>query len=106
MLSGLDAWLIQRVSAAYLLVFIVFVCTHFLRDPPTTFEQWRNWVRSPIVSNATLLFFGAILLHVWVGLRDVILDYIHPPVVRLAALGTLAIGLCAMAIWIVRVVIG
>ena len=51
-----------------------------------------------------MLFFAAILLHTWVGLRDVILDYIHPPAARVTALATLAVGIAAMAAWMAQVV--
>ena len=94
----------QRVSAVYLLVFIVYLCAHFLLDPPASFEQWRDWVRDPIVSTATLLFFAAILLHAWVGLRDVILDYVHPPAARVTVLVLMGIGIAAMAAWMTQTI--
>lgn len=104
-LTGLDAWLVQRLTAVYLLVFIVFLCAHLLFDPPSSFEQWRNWVHTPVVNTAALLFFAAILLHAWIGLRDVILDYIHPAAARVTALALLGVGIAAMAAWMAQVVL-
>lgn len=105
MLTGLNAWLVQRVSAVYLLACIVLLCLHFLLDPPASYEQWRAWVRRPAVSTAGLVFVAALLLHAWVGLRDVILDYVHPPALRVAALALLGIGLAAMAAWAAQVLL-
>lgn len=101
--TGLRAWLVQRASALYLLAFIVFLCGHFLADPPASYEQWQAWVNEPAVAVAALVFFAALLLHAWVGLRDVILDYVHPPALRIAVLGSLGLGLAAMAAWVVRI---
>ena len=33
---------------------------------------------------ATLLFLGSLLLHAWVGMRDVYMDYVKPIGLRLA----------------------
>jgi succinate dehydrogenase / fumarate reductase membrane anchor subunit len=104
-LTGLDAWMVQRASAVYLLGFVSYLCLHFLLDPPASLEQWHEWVRSPGVNAASLVFFAALLLHVWVGLRDVILDYVHPPVLRVSALASLGIGIAAMAAWTVRILL-
>jgi succinate dehydrogenase / fumarate reductase membrane anchor subunit len=63
-------------------------------------------VRDPAVSTAALLACAAILLHAWVGLRDVILDYVHPPAARFTALALLGVGIAAMAALMARVVLG
>ncbi len=103
-LSGLRAWLVQRVTAVYLLCFMVFLLAHFIWNAPRAYEAWRIWVLGPWISVAILLFFLMLLLHVWVGLRDVILDYVHRLAARSIALALLALGLGAMAIWILQII--
>ncbi len=104
-LTGLNAWLIQRITAVYLLGFIVFLCLHFMLDSPPSYAQWREWVRAPGVSTAALLFFAAILIHAWVGLRDVILDYVHPSAARITALALSGFGIAAMAAWVLQIML-
>lgn len=72
--TGLRAWLVQRVSAVYMLFFIVFLLFHFLLDPPNSYLAWHDWVLSPGVGITASIFFAALLAHAWVGLRDVIMD--------------------------------
>lgn len=48
--SGLRAWLVQRVTAVYMLLFLVFLLTHFLLDRPTSYLAWHTWIVSPSVS--------------------------------------------------------
>jgi len=39
--TGLGAWLAQRASAVYMLLFIVFVLIHFLVDTPPSYWACR-----------------------------------------------------------------
>lgn len=60
---------------------------------------------TPSVSIATLVFFGALLLHAWVGIRDVVMDYVHTLALRVFALALLGFGLLAMAAWVGRILL-
>lgn len=104
-LTGLRAWLVQRISAVYMLLFILFLLFHFLLDSPRSYSAWHSWIMSPGISIAALVFFVALLLHIWVGVRDVLLDYVHPLALRIAALALLGVGLVAMAVWVVRILL-
>ena len=101
--TGLRAWLVQRVSAVYMLLFIVFILAHFIVDPPRSYAAWHGWIMSSSVSMATAVFFAALLAHAWVGVRDVIMDYIHPVAFRVWAFALLGIGLTAMGVWVIRI---
>lgn len=101
--TGLRAWVLQRVTAVYLALFLVYVVAHFALDPPRDYAAWRDWVGDPLVSVATLLFFATLLLHAWVGLRDIVIDYVHPVAIRVTVLAVLATGLAACALWAAQV---
>ena len=103
--SGLPAWRVQRASAVYMLVFIAYLLAHFAFDPPDSFGSWRGWVASPGVSLATGAFFCALLAHAWVGVRDVILDYVRPVTARAPALAVLAAALIAIAAWVALILL-
>jgi succinate dehydrogenase / fumarate reductase, membrane anchor subunit len=99
----LRAWLVQRISAVYMLLFIVFILAHFVVDPPHSYAAWNGWMMSSSVSMATAVFFAALLAHAWVGVRDVIMDYVHPVAFRVWALAFLGIGLTTMGVWVMRI---
>lgn len=101
--TGLRAWLVQRITAVYMLLFIVFFLAHFVVDPPHSYPAWHGWMTGPSVGIATAVFFAALLAHAWVGLRDVILDYIHAMVFRVGLLVLLGFGLTALGVWVVRI---
>ncbi len=104
-MTGLRAWLVQRVSAVYMLLFIVVLLVHFLVDPPASYAAWHDWLTKPGISIATAVFFAALLLHAWVGVRDVILDYVQPAALRVSALALLGFGLAAIAAWVLRILL-
>lgn len=101
--TGLHAWLVQRVSAVYMLFFIVFLLTHFILDPPYSYLAWHEWMLSPSISISAFVFFAALLAHVWVGVRDVIMDYVHPIAVRVFVLSLLGLGLTGVGAWVIRI---
>ena len=103
--TGLRAWLVQRISAVYMLFFIGFLLFHFLLDPPHSYSAWHGWMRSSGVSVAALVFFVALLLHTWVGVRDVLMDYVHPPALRVSALALMGFSLMAIAAWVARILL-
>jgi succinate dehydrogenase / fumarate reductase membrane anchor subunit len=101
--SGLRAWLVQRVAAVYMLVVIVFFIGHFILDPPQSYLAWRDWMMSPGISIAASVFFAALLAHAWVGVRDVITDYVHPIAIRVLVLASLVLALTAAGAWVIRI---
>lgn len=101
--TGLRAWLVQRITAVYMLLFIVFFLAHFVVDPPHSYQAWHGWMTGSGVSIVTSVFFAALLAHAWVGLRDVILDYIHAMAFRVGLLVLLGFGLTALGVWVMRI---
>jgi len=103
--TGLRAWLLQRASAVYMLAFIVFFLFHFLLDRPHSYAAWHRWMSAPGVSIAACVFFAALLLHAWVGVRDVLMDYVHTAALRVCALAFLGFGLSAIGAWVLRILL-
>lgn len=97
--TGLCAWLVQRASAAYLLLFLVFVLASFALAPVHNRAEWLQWLARPGMRWALAVFFAALLAHMWVGLRDVLLDYAQPVRIRPYLLAALAAGLAGLAVW-------
>ncbi len=97
--SGLRAWLLQRISAVYIGLFILALLAMLLIAPPRGFMEWRGWLARPLVMVAFILFIVSVALHAWVGMRDVLIDYVHPLGWRVLALSLTAFYLFGSAIW-------
>ena len=100
---GLRAWILQRVSALYLGVFVVYLLVRFAFAAPADYDTWRAWVTQPHVTVLGAVFFIMLLAHAWVGARDVILDYASNLVLRVTLLIVLALALLLCAVWVARI---
>jgi len=86
-----------------MLLFIIVALAAFSLYPRPSYLVWRSWAGSPGVALAILAFFAALLLHMWVGLRDVLLDYAKPAGLRHLLLGLVAGSLFGIAVWVVLI---
>lgn len=97
--TGLRAWTVQRASALLLLACALWLGVRLVVSPPQGYVAWRAFVAQPAASAAFALAFAALLAHAWVGLRDIVLDYVHSPAARAALLFVAAVVLLASATW-------
>jgi len=102
---GLKAWLIQRVSAVYMAVYPIYFLLRLTMQAPHGFAEWRGFMTTSSMSAPTLLLFAFLLLHAWVGMRDVVMDYVHSFKWRLTVLSLIAGGLIAMGAWLLVVLV-
>lgn len=104
-MAGFSAWLLQRLSAVYMLIFIaVAILWAMITD--IDFNIWRQGFQSAWVQIAVLLFGFSLLLHAWIGIRDVILDYVHPLGIRLFLLTLVGLFLIANGFWLLAILWG
>lgn len=105
-ITGLRAWMLQRLSALYLAGYTLWALVYFLLHPVTDHAAWRALWAQPAMGIGAALLFIALLVHAWVGMRDVILDYVRAPLLRLALLALLWGWLLVLAVWLLRILIG
>lgn len=103
--AGLSTWVVQRASAVYMLFFLPFLLWTLTMRPSHTHAEWKAWVAQPAITAALCVFLIALLSHLWVGLRDVLLDYAKPASVRNVAVAALAATLLLFGGWLVAVLI-
>lgn len=97
---GLRAWLLQRLSAVYMLLFAISFGIFAWQQVPFSYENWLAVFTRPAIVVATTLFFAALLYHAWVGVRDIMVDYIHDTVIRFTLWVLVTLFLTAMGIWV------
>lgn len=89
--SGVQDWLVQRVSAVILAVFTLFLLGVFLANPGLGYEQWRQLFTPLWVKIFTLLTLLSLAGHTWIGMWTVVTDYLHNPWVRFVTLFVIAV---------------
>ncbi len=97
--GGVRPWVLQRLSALYMALFLIAAVPAWVLAPPLDFAAWRDLLARPWINIAVVLFALAMLGHAWVGGRDIVLDYVHATGVRFILLTLLGLFLLALAIW-------
>ena len=101
--SGLEAWLVQRIGVIYMLLLVPFIVWSLTARPVNSFLQWRAWISDLGTTVALALFVLALLSHMWVGLRDVLLDYAKPSFVTRASVTLLGSSLLLVGGWVLKI---
>jgi succinate dehydrogenase / fumarate reductase, membrane anchor subunit len=103
--TGLGEWLWQRVSALYLGAFGIYVAIFFISNPALDQAAWRAWVAFGPVRIGWALFFLTLLVHSWIGMRSVYIDYLRPFSVRFTVSVLTALGLTSLGVWAAGILI-
>ncbi len=100
---GLRDWLAQRVTAAVMAVYSVIVLVVLLGGRPITYAVWKDLFTQGWMRVATLLFAASLAWHAWVGMRDILMDYVKPTGVRLALEVGVLLALAGYLGWTVQI---
>lgn len=101
---GLRDWLVQRVTAAVMAVYVLLFVLMLIVMRPAGYTDWHALFGSQAMKLATLLFFVCLCLHAWIGMRDILMDYIKPVSVRLGLHLLVILSLALSAIWAAQII--
>ena len=100
---GLNDWLAQRITAVIMAVYTVIAVSVLLSGHPITYAVWRDLFAQGWMRVATLLFMASLAWHAWVGVRDILMDYIKPAGLRLALEVMVLLTIAAYVGWTIQI---
>ncbi len=100
---GLRDWLAQRITAVVMAVYSVVLVAVLLGNEPLTYAVWREIFAQGFMRVATLVFAVSVAWHMWVGVRDILMDYIQPAGLRLASQVAVILVIAAYLGWTVEI---
>jgi succinate dehydrogenase / fumarate reductase membrane anchor subunit len=103
---GLRDWLIQRVTAAVMAVYSVALAGYLLWQPQLSYDVWTGLFSSLLMRTFTLLFMFGLFYHAWIGVRDIVMDYVKQASVRLVIHILVILVFLLYAIWSVQILWG
>ena len=98
---GTRDWLAQRITAVILVLYTLYLLVCVLSVPHLSYATWYGLFLDPFMKVATLLAMLALLYHAWVGIRDVLMDYIRQTWIRLLLEIATVVLLVGYACWTV-----
>jgi succinate dehydrogenase / fumarate reductase membrane anchor subunit len=102
---GLRDWMIQRISAVMMAIYIVFVAGWLLTHE-FNYGNWKLLFAGTAMRSVSLLFLLAVFYHAWIGVRDIVMDYVKPPIVRLLIHVLVILALLLYVIWSAQILWG
>jgi succinate dehydrogenase / fumarate reductase, membrane anchor subunit len=103
---GLRDWLIQRITAAVMAVYIVALAVYLLWQPALNYDTWTVLFSSSLMRTFSLLFLMSLFYHAWIGVRDVVMDYVRSAGLRLVIHVLVILALLFYVIWSVQILWG
>ena len=103
---GVGDWLLQRFTAVVMAAYtIVFVGCVLIR-PLAGYADWKAMFSGTFFRLATMLFFAALLYHAWVGMRDILMDYLQATGLRLTMQFAVGLALLFYLVWAASILWG
>lgn len=100
---GLRDWLSQRVTAILMALYTLVLLAQVLFGARLGYERWAAIFSTQWMKVLSFVVIVALLLHVWVGMRDVWMDYVKPVIAKLALQVFTLAWLVGCAGWAVQV---
>lgn len=73
---GMRQWLAQRLSAVVMAIYAVFLLGLLLLTRPQSYTEWYAMFTPVWWRIFTFAFFLCLVMHAWLGVRDVLRDYV------------------------------
>ena len=100
---GMRDWLAQRITAAIMAVYTVIAIAVLLKYQPLSHAVLRELFAQGWMRIATLMFAVSLAWHAWVGVRDILMDYIKHDGLRLALQVLTVLLLAAYLGWAIEI---
>lgn len=96
---GLKDWLAQRVTAVLMTTYLIGLVVVLLIAAPQDYAGWKTLFSHYGVRIATLVFFICLFWHAWIGMRNILMDYVHPVAIRLPVQIVVITALLFYLVW-------
>ena len=100
---GLRDWLAQRITSLLMALFTIAVVVQVLMPGPLDYYKWSAIFAQQWMKILTFITIVSLLYHVWVGMRDVWMDYVQPVAIRLVLQVFTIVWLVGCAGWAIQV---
>ena len=100
---GLRDWLAQRITSILMALFTIAVVARVLLGGKLDYYRWSAIFAPQWMRLLTFVAVVSMLYHVWVGMRDIWMDYVKPVGIRLVLDVATIAWLVACAGWAIQV---
>ena len=103
---GLRDWLSQRITALVITLYSLVLLGELMWHGGMDHATWRGLFDSPSFRVLSFLFLISVYYHAWVGMRNILMDYVKPTGVRIVLQALVICALVGYTGWGVQVLWG
>ncbi|MEY8713461.1 succinate dehydrogenase, hydrophobic membrane anchor protein [Mangrovibacter phragmitis] len=81
--NGVHDYILVRATAIIIALYIVYMVGFFATSGELTWQIWTGFFASAFTKVFTLLALFSVLVHAWIGMWQVLTDYVKPLAIRL-----------------------
>ncbi|PWW04923.1 succinate dehydrogenase membrane anchor subunit [Mangrovibacter plantisponsor] len=81
--NGVHDYILVRATAIIIALYIVYMVGFFATSGELTWQIWTGFFASAFTKVFTLLALFSVLIHAWIGMWQVLTDYVKPLAIRL-----------------------
>ena len=96
---GTSGFLLQRMTALVMALYTIGLVACLLWHAPASYADWKEIFSGNVARIATMFFFVALFYHAWIGMRDILMDYVKPTGLRLGLQAAVGATLLLYLIW-------
>ncbi len=100
---GLKDWIGQRITAVVMAAYTLFFLASLLGMGEVNYDTWHALFSGTFTKLFTFVFFMSLFYHVWVGVRDIFMDYINCAGLRLTLHSLVILVLVGYIGWVAQV---
>ncbi|NOT15105.1 MAG: succinate dehydrogenase, hydrophobic membrane anchor protein [Methylotenera sp.] len=97
---GMRWWLTQRMTAVFMAVYLVLALIFVVLKSPNDFVHWQQFWQLLWWQLLTFTFFTCLIIHAWLGIRDVMRDYVFNVTLREWLQLVVELVLMAYLVWL------
>lgn len=97
--NGVHDFILVRATAIVITLYILYMIGFFAMNGELTYEIWRGFFASTFTKVFTLLTLISILVHTWIGMWQVLTDYVKSLALRLFLQLAIVVALAVYVIY-------
>jgi succinate dehydrogenase / fumarate reductase membrane anchor subunit len=94
----------QRITAGIMALYSIITVARVSFGAPFTPVSWKAFFTPPLFKLLTLLFILALLYHAWLGVKEILMDYVHNKKIASVLEAVVTLAVASYAGWAVVIV--
>lgn len=80
--NGVHDFLLVRMTAIIMLLYILYIIGFILFWSEVNYQIWKDFFSGTFTRTFTMLVLMSVLIHGWIGMWQVLTDYVKPTIIR------------------------